>query len=85
VGVVVQRDDERDTMVKGNNDGGWISDGVVLWLGRRKMEMWLSGGESDHDWMTFLWQWRVRVRRSRKGGRRWRCRFNASVSGREVR
>jgi hypothetical protein len=49
------------------------------------MEMWLSGGESDHDWMTFLWQWRVRVRRSRKDGRRWWCRFNASVSGREVR
>jgi hypothetical protein len=36
VGVVVQRDDEHDTMVKGNNDGEWIFDGMVLYLGRRK-------------------------------------------------
>jgi hypothetical protein len=34
--VVVQRDDERGTTVKGNGNGGWSSDGVVLWLGRRQ-------------------------------------------------
>jgi hypothetical protein len=35
VGVVVLRDDVRGTTVKGNNSGGWSSDSVVLWLGRR--------------------------------------------------
>jgi hypothetical protein len=30
MGVVVQRDDERETMVKGNDIDKWISDGVVL-------------------------------------------------------
>jgi hypothetical protein len=34
--VVVQRDDGRGTVVKGNDGGGWSSDGVVLWLGRRQ-------------------------------------------------
>jgi hypothetical protein len=36
MGVIVQRDDERETGVKGNDDGGWSSDGVVLWLRRRQ-------------------------------------------------
>jgi hypothetical protein len=36
VGVVAQRDDERGTVLKGNDDGRWSSDGVVLWLGRRQ-------------------------------------------------
>jgi hypothetical protein len=26
----------RGTVVKGNNGGGWSSDGVVLWLGTRQ-------------------------------------------------
>jgi hypothetical protein len=30
VGVVVWRDDRRGTEVKGNDGGGWSSDGVVL-------------------------------------------------------
>jgi hypothetical protein len=30
----VWRDDGRGTMVKGNDGGGWSSDGVVLWLQR---------------------------------------------------
>jgi hypothetical protein len=30
----VQRDDGHGTTVKGNNRGGWSSDGVVLLLGR---------------------------------------------------
>jgi hypothetical protein len=30
----MRRDDERKTTVKGNDDTGWSSDGVVLWLGR---------------------------------------------------
>jgi hypothetical protein len=49
MGVVVWGDDERKTTVKGNNDNRWISEGVVLWLRRRKMKTWLSGGESGHD------------------------------------
>jgi hypothetical protein len=36
MGVIVQRDDEHETGVKGNDDGGWSSDGVVLWLRRRQ-------------------------------------------------
>jgi hypothetical protein len=35
VGVIVRRDDERGTMVK-KSDGGWSSDDVVIWLGRRQ-------------------------------------------------
>jgi hypothetical protein len=30
----VQRDDGRGTAVKENNDSGWSSDGMVIWLGR---------------------------------------------------
>jgi hypothetical protein len=33
VAVIVQMDDECGTVVKGNDGGGWSSDGVVLWLG----------------------------------------------------
>jgi hypothetical protein len=36
MGVVVWRDAGRGTVVKENNDDGWSSDGVVLWLGRRQ-------------------------------------------------
>jgi hypothetical protein len=36
VGVIVWREDEHGTMVKGNNDDGWSSVDVVLWLGRRQ-------------------------------------------------
>jgi hypothetical protein len=32
----VLNNDECGTTVKGNDDGGWSSDGVVLWLGRRQ-------------------------------------------------
>jgi hypothetical protein len=46
VGVTVQRDDGRRTMMKGNDSGGWSSDGVVLWLWGGKIEMRLSDGES---------------------------------------
>jgi hypothetical protein len=45
--VVVRRNDEHGTTVKGNDGGGWSSDNVVLWLGRRKKGMLLSGGEND--------------------------------------
>jgi hypothetical protein len=34
VGVIVLRDDGRETAVKGNGGGSWSSDGVVLWLWR---------------------------------------------------
>jgi hypothetical protein len=29
----VQKDDRCETMVKENDDGGWSSDDVVIWLG----------------------------------------------------
>jgi hypothetical protein len=32
----VQRDNGRMTAVKENDDGGWSSDDVVLWLERRQ-------------------------------------------------
>jgi hypothetical protein len=41
VGVVVQRDDGHETVVKGNDDDGWCSG-----YGRDKMEMRLDGGDS---------------------------------------
>jgi hypothetical protein len=34
--VIVRRDDGHVTVIKENDDDGWSSDGVVLWLGRRK-------------------------------------------------
>jgi hypothetical protein len=36
VGVVVRRDDGREMALKGNDSGGWSSDGMVLWLVRRQ-------------------------------------------------
>jgi hypothetical protein len=36
MGVVVRRNDEHGMTVKENNDDGWNSDVVVLWLGRRQ-------------------------------------------------
>jgi hypothetical protein len=36
VSIIVQMDDRCETMVKENDDGGWSSDGVVLWLGMRQ-------------------------------------------------
>jgi hypothetical protein len=36
VGVVVCTDDGRETIVKGNDNDGGSTDGVVLWLGRRQ-------------------------------------------------
>jgi hypothetical protein len=38
VGVIVRRDDRHGTAVKENDDGGWSSDGVALWLGIRQNE-----------------------------------------------
>jgi hypothetical protein len=31
-----RRDDGRETTVKENNDSGWSSNDVVLWLGRKQ-------------------------------------------------
>jgi hypothetical protein len=36
MGVVVRMDNGRETTLKGNNDSGWSSDGVVLLLVRRQ-------------------------------------------------
>ncbi len=36
MGVIVRSDDENETIVKENDDGGWSSDDMVLWLGMRQ-------------------------------------------------
>jgi hypothetical protein len=36
MGVVVRKDNGRGMAVKENDSGGWSSNGVVLWLGRRQ-------------------------------------------------
>jgi hypothetical protein len=36
VGVVVRRDDGCGMVMKGNDDGGWSSNGMVLWLQRKQ-------------------------------------------------
>jgi hypothetical protein len=36
MGVIVRRDNKRGTTVKGNDCGGWSSDDVMLWLGKRQ-------------------------------------------------
>jgi hypothetical protein len=38
MGVVLWRDDGHETTVKGNDNGGWSSDDMMLWLGRRQNE-----------------------------------------------
>jgi hypothetical protein len=50
MGVIVQRDDGCDTVVKGYDGGEWSSDGVVLWLRGGKMKTRLISGESDQCW-----------------------------------
>jgi hypothetical protein len=48
----MRRDDGRGIVVKGNNDGRWSSDGVVLWLWRRQngdaVEWW-------GEWLRLRW------------------------------
>jgi hypothetical protein len=44
VGVVVQMDNRHEIVVKGNNNDGWSSDGMVLWLGRRQNEDMVESG-----------------------------------------
>jgi hypothetical protein len=34
--IIMQRDNECETTMKGNNDGGWSSDDMMLWLRRRQ-------------------------------------------------
>jgi hypothetical protein len=50
--VVVRRDNERGTPVKSNDDGGWRSDDVVLWLGMGQngdvIEWW-------GEWLRLRW------------------------------
>jgi hypothetical protein len=36
MGVIMRRDNVRETTVKGSDDGGRSSDGSVLYLGRRQ-------------------------------------------------
>jgi hypothetical protein len=49
VSVVVRMDDGYEMVVKENDDGGWSSDSVVLWLGGEKIEKWLSGGKNGQS------------------------------------
>jgi hypothetical protein len=52
MGVIVWSDDRRETTIKGNDDSGWSSDSVVLWLGRmqnRDMIEWWG------DWSCLRW------------------------------
>jgi hypothetical protein len=49
MGVIVRRDNRHEIVVKENDSGGWSSDGMVLWLGRRQNGDVLSGGESGQD------------------------------------
>jgi hypothetical protein len=45
VSIVIHRDNEYGAAVKGNDDDGWNSNGIVLLLERRQ-----NGGESSQDW-----------------------------------
>jgi hypothetical protein len=52
MGVIVRRDDGHGMEVKGKDGGGWSSDDVVLWLGRRQnrdaVEWW-------EEWPKLRW------------------------------
>jgi hypothetical protein len=37
-------DNRHEIVVKGNNNDGWSSDGIVLWLGRRQNEDMVESG-----------------------------------------
>jgi hypothetical protein len=79
------RDDGRETSVKGNDDSGWSSDGVVLWLERRQNEdtiEWLGEWLSWDDLFIAL---ESASRAVREGNLRWWCGFNPLVSAQEVR
>jgi hypothetical protein len=77
MGVVVGRNEGCGTMVKGNDDDEWSSNGAVLWLERRQngdaIERW---GELPRlRWPFYIsagWEFR-------EGGRRRWCWLNASV------
>jgi hypothetical protein len=45
----VRRDDEHETTVIENDGGGWCSDDVVLWLGRRQNRDAVECWKSDQD------------------------------------
>jgi methionine synthase II (cobalamin-independent) len=46
VGGIMRRDDGHAMVEKGNDGGGWSSNGVVLWLGRRQNRDAVEYGES---------------------------------------
>jgi hypothetical protein len=62
----VRRDDGRETVMKGNDNGGWSSDGMVLWLGRRQnrdtIEWWREwprlklSFHSSGGWELAVWE-----------------------------
>jgi hypothetical protein len=45
--VIVRRDNGHETAVKENDNVGWSSNNMVLWLGIDKIETLLSGVEND--------------------------------------
>jgi hypothetical protein len=48
----VQKDDERRTTVKGNDDVGWSFDDVVLWLLSKQNESMVEWWE---EWSRLRW------------------------------
>jgi hypothetical protein len=44
VGVIIWRDDECETAVKENNDGGWSSNDILLWLEKMQNRDTSEGG-----------------------------------------
>jgi hypothetical protein len=52
MGVVVQRDDRREIVMKGNDGDEWNSDGMVLWLGRRQNR---DVAEWWEEWLRLRW------------------------------
>jgi hypothetical protein len=50
VGVILWRNDGRETLVKENDGGRWSSDDVVLWLGRRQNRDMIKWWKSGQGW-----------------------------------
>jgi hypothetical protein len=77
--VVAQRDDKCETAVKENDNDGWSSDGVVLWLGRRQ-NRYVVGWWGE--WPRLRWSFYSsggEVGRSGESSLRGWCGFNISV------
>jgi hypothetical protein len=81
----VRRDNGCGTTVKGNDDVGWCSNYVVLWLRKRQNRDTIEWWESDQDLDNLFIPMEGESRVVREGSMRRRCRFNTSVSTLEVK